>query len=30
MNLQNRYDLKKARRHLTPEEADRIKAQRAA
>jgi addiction module HigA family antidote len=30
MNLQSRYDLKMARRHLTPEEADRIKAQRAA
>ena len=30
MNLQSRYDLKIARRHLTPEEADRIKAQRAA
>jgi addiction module HigA family antidote len=30
MNLQIRYDLKMARRHLPPEEADRIKAQRAA
>jgi antitoxin HigA-1 len=30
MNLQSRYDLKMARRHLTPQEADRIKAQRAA
>ena len=30
MNLQSRYDLKMARPHLTPEEADRIKAQRAA
>ena len=30
MNLQSRHDLKMARRHLTPEEADRIKAQRAA
>jgi addiction module HigA family antidote len=30
MNLQSRYDLKMARRQLTPEEADRIKAQRAA
>src|SRR5438309_9755103 len=30
MNLQSRYDLKMARRHLKPEEADRIKAQRAA
>ena len=30
MNLQSRYDLKMARRHLTSEEADRIKAQRAA
>ena len=30
MNLQTRYDLKMARRHLPPEEADRIKAQRAA
>jgi addiction module HigA family antidote len=29
MNLQSRYDLKVARRHLTSEEADRIKAQRA-
>src|SRR5215469_4257552 len=29
MNLQSRYDLKMARRHLKPEEADRIKAQRA-
>src|ERR1700724_615962 len=25
MNLQSRYDLKMARRHLTPEEADRIR-----
>jgi plasmid maintenance system antidote protein VapI len=30
MNLQTHYDLKMARRNLTPEEADRIKAQRAA
>jgi plasmid maintenance system antidote protein VapI len=30
MNLQSRYDLKIARRRLTPEEADRIKAQWAA
>ena len=30
MNLQSRYDLKMARRHLTPQEADRINAQRAA
>ena len=30
MNLQSRYDLKMARRHLTSEEADRIKAQRDA
>ena len=30
MNLQSRYDLKMARRRLAPEEADRIKAQRAA
>jgi antitoxin HigA-1 len=30
MNLQTHYDLKMARRHLTPEEADRIKALRAA
>jgi len=28
VNLQSRYDLKIARRHLTAEEADRIKAQR--
>ena len=30
MNLQSRYDLKMAPRHLTPQEADRIKAHRAA
>jgi addiction module HigA family antidote len=30
MNLQSHYDLKMARRYLTPEEVDRIKAQRAA
>ena len=30
MNLQSRYDLKMARRQLKPEEADRIRAQRAA
>jgi addiction module HigA family antidote len=30
MNLQANYDLKLAHRNLTPEEADRIKAQRAA
>jgi addiction module HigA family antidote len=30
MNLQTQYDLKVARRNLKPEEADRIKAQRAA
>src|SRR5882762_3306554 len=30
MNLQTHYDLKVARRHLTPEEMERIKAQRAA
>jgi antitoxin HigA-1 len=30
MNLQTHYDLKMARRYLTPEEVDRIKAQRAA
>jgi plasmid maintenance system antidote protein VapI len=30
MNLQTRYDLKMARRHLPPDEADRIKALRAA
>jgi len=29
MNLQSRYDLKMACRHLAPEEANRIKAQRA-
>jgi len=29
MNLQSRYDLKMARRHLKPEEADRIRAQQA-
>jgi addiction module HigA family antidote len=30
MNLQSRYDLKMPRRHLTPQEADRITVQRAA
>src|SRR6202140_4248920 len=30
MNLQTHYDLKRAHRNLTPAEADRIKAQRAA
>jgi addiction module HigA family antidote len=30
MNLQTHYDLKMARRHLTLEEMERIKAQRAA
>lgn len=30
MNLQSRYDLKMARRNLSPEEAERIKARRAA
>jgi addiction module HigA family antidote len=30
MNLQTQYDLKMARRHMKPEEVDRIKAQRAA
>ena len=30
MNLQSHYDLKMARRHLKPEDAKRIKAQRAA
>jgi addiction module HigA family antidote len=30
MNLQSRYDLKVTRRHLKPEEVDRIKARRAA
>jgi len=30
MNLQTHYDLKAARRNLKPEEAERIKAQRAA
>src|SRR5712671_1218528 len=30
MNLQTHYDLKMARRHLQPEEMERIKAQRAA
>lgn len=30
MNLQTRYDLKMALRNMKPEEADRIKAQRAA
>jgi addiction module HigA family antidote len=30
MNLQANYDLKVAYRNLTPEEADRIKARRAA
>jgi antitoxin HigA-1 len=30
MNLQTHYDLKMARRNLTPEDAKRIKAQRAA
>ena len=30
MNLQSRYDLKMARQQLKPEEADRIRAQRAA
>src|ERR1700738_4399730 len=30
MNLQTHYDLKVARRHLTPEEMGRVKAQRAA
>jgi addiction module HigA family antidote len=30
MNLQTHYDLKVARRNLSPEEAERIKARRAA
>jgi addiction module HigA family antidote len=30
INLQSRYDLKIARRQIEPEEADRIRAQRAA
>lgn len=30
MNLQTHYDLKVARRNLRPEEAERIRAQRAA
>ncbi|HEY6291214.1 MAG TPA: HigA family addiction module antitoxin [Terriglobia bacterium] len=30
LNLQSHYDLKMARQSLTPEEMDRIKAQRAA
>jgi addiction module HigA family antidote len=30
INLQSRYDLKMARRQIEPEEADRIRAQRAA
>ena len=30
MNLQSHYDLKLARRHLTPAEAKRIKTRRAA
>ncbi len=30
MNLQTNYDLKVARRNLPPEDAERIKAQRAA
>jgi addiction module HigA family antidote len=30
LNLQSRYDLKMARRALSPEEAERIKAQRVA
>lgn len=30
MNLQTRYDLKRARRDLPPEAAERIKARRAA
>lgn len=30
MNLQTNYDLKRARRALSPEEVERIKAQRAA
>lgn len=30
LNLQMHYDLKQARRKLTPEDAERIKAQRAA
>ena len=30
MHLQSRYDLKMARLHLKPEDADRIRSQRAA
>ena len=30
MNLQTHYDLKMARRNLTPDDAERIKARRAA
>src|SRR3954467_12035597 len=30
LNLQTHYDLKMARRHLSPEDAERIRARRAA